>query len=50
MTQLVNPMSDAGINVTIMAAPMIPYVNDSELETLMEAGKEAGENRSDTSS
>ena len=41
MTQLVNPMSDAGINVKIMAAPMIPYVNDSELETLMEAGKEA---------
>lgn len=40
--QAIKALSDAGIPVTMMAAPMIPYINDSELEALMAAGREAG--------
>ncbi len=35
-------LSEAGIKVTLLAAPMIPYINDHELETILSAGKKAG--------
>lgn len=35
-------LSEAGVRVTMLAAPMIPYINDGELETLLEAGRDAG--------
>ena len=35
-------LGDAGINITIMAAPMIPFINDQELESLLKEGKAAG--------
>lgn len=35
-------LSAAGIPVTVMTAPMIPAINDMELERLLEAGYEAG--------
>lgn len=35
-------LRDAGVPVTLMAAPMIPHINDMELEALMDAGAEAG--------
>ncbi|MGE3302989.1 MAG: PA0069 family radical SAM protein [Hyphomonadaceae bacterium] len=35
-------LTAAGIPVTVMTAPMIPAVNDRELETLLEAGRDAG--------
>ena len=38
----ITALSDEGINVTMMAAPIIPCINDHELETLMQAGKSAG--------
>jgi len=38
-------LADAGIPVGVMAAPMIPAVNDSELETILERSAEAGATR-----
>lgn len=38
----VRQLSDAGIRVTVLAAPMIPFVNDQELETIIAAASEAG--------
>ena len=38
----ITALSDEGINVTMMAAPIIPCINDHELETLMQAGKSSG--------
>lgn len=35
-------LSDAGIEVTVMAAPMIPGLNDSELPELLEAARDHG--------
>jgi DNA repair photolyase len=35
-------LADAGIPVTVMTAPIIPALNDMELERLLEAGYEAG--------
>jgi DNA repair photolyase len=35
-------LADAGIPVTVMTAPIIPAINDMELERLLEAGYEAG--------
>src|SRR6185295_1775966 len=35
-------LSSAGIPVTVMTAPVIPAINDMELERLLEAGYEAG--------
>ena len=35
-------LGDAGINITIMAAPMIPFINDHELESLLKEGRSAG--------
>ena len=38
----IKALSDAGIMVTMMAAPMIPYINDNELEAILKAGRTAG--------
>jgi len=38
----IQSLSQAGLNFTMLAAPMIPYINDHELEDIMAAGKEAG--------
>jgi DNA repair photolyase len=35
-------LSDANIPVTLLAAPMIPYINDAELEDILTAGRQAG--------
>jgi DNA repair photolyase len=35
-------LSAAGIPVTIMAAPLIPAINDMELDAILEAGQQAG--------
>jgi DNA repair photolyase len=35
-------LSAAGVPVTVMAAPMIPALNDAELEAILEAAAEAG--------
>ena len=35
-------LSAAGVPVTVMAAPMIPALNDAELENILEAGRQAG--------
>lgn len=34
--------ADAGVPVTVMAAPIIPFVNDQELERILEAAAAAG--------
>lgn len=38
-------LTAADIPVTLLVAPMIPYINDGELETIMSAGREAGARR-----
>ncbi|MEQ8666809.1 MAG: PA0069 family radical SAM protein [Rhodospirillales bacterium] len=38
----IRALSEAGVPVTLMAAPMIPHVNDMELEALLQAGADAG--------
>lgn len=38
----VRALSDAGIPVTVMAAPIIPALNEAELEALLEFAKESG--------
>ena len=35
-------LADAGVPVGVMAAPMIPMVNDRELEAILEAARDAG--------
>ena len=35
-------LSDAGIPVAVLAAPLIPVLTDSELETILKASREAG--------
>ena len=40
--EAVRQLSAAGIPVGVMTAPMIPGLNDSELENILEASKEAG--------
>ena len=35
-------LSDAGIPVAVMAAPMIPFLNDAELESILEAAALSG--------
>ena len=40
--QCIKALSAAGIKVTAMAAPMIPFINDHELEAILKASKEAG--------
>ena len=38
----VRALHEAGVPVGVMAAPMIPYINDHELEGIVEAAAEAG--------
>ncbi|MAF95989.1 MAG: radical SAM protein [Rhodospirillaceae bacterium] len=38
----IRTLSNAGVPVTVMAAPMIPVLNDAELERVLEAAAEAG--------
>jgi DNA repair photolyase len=38
----ISTLASAGIPVGVIAAPMIPFVNDQELEHILEAAKEAG--------
>lgn len=38
----INRLATAGIPVRVMAAPMIPLINDMELEKILEASSEAG--------
>lgn len=38
----IRALADAGVPVGVMAAPMIPALNDNELESIMEAAREAG--------
>ena len=38
----VEALTRAGIPVTIMTAPIIPCINESEIESLLEAGRRAG--------
>ena len=38
----VRKLHEAGVPVGVMAAPMIPYVNDHELERIVEAAADAG--------
>lgn len=40
--ETVRTLSDAGIPVTVMAAPIIPTLNEPELERLLETAKEHG--------
>jgi len=40
--EAIRQLSDAGVPVTVITAPMIPALNDPELEGLLEAGAEAG--------
>ena len=40
--QAVRELSDAGIPVSVMAAPMIPGLNDHELERILDSAKAAG--------
>ena len=41
----VRALADAGVPVGVMAAPMIPGLNDHEMEAILEAAKEAGATR-----
>src|SRR5262247_1843594 len=41
----IKALSDAGIPTGVMAAPMIPGLNDHEMEAILEAAKEAGATR-----
>ncbi len=40
--QTVRALADAGIGVTVMAAPIIPAINEAEIERLLAAAKEHG--------
>lgn len=39
---MVKTLTEAGIPVTVLAAPMIPFINDAELERIIYAAAEAG--------
>lgn len=43
--ETIHQLSQAGIPVTVMTAPMIPGLNDHELETLLSKGCQAGADR-----
>lgn len=40
--ETIKRLSEAGIPCGVLAAPMIPQINDRELETVLEAAREAG--------
>jgi len=43
--QAVAALAQAGVPVGVLAAPMIPGINDAELESILEAGAKAGATR-----
>ncbi len=43
--EAIRALSDAGVPVSVMAAPMIPFVNDHELERILAAAAEVGATR-----
>lgn len=40
--RVIRHLTDAGVPVMVMASPMIPFINDAELEAILEAGRESG--------
>ncbi|WP_254555482.1 SPL family radical SAM protein, partial [Salmonella enterica] len=40
--QAVRTLSDAGIPVGVLVAPVMPFINDAEVEHILEAAAEAG--------
>ena len=40
--EAVRKLSEAGVSCGVMAAPVIPYLTDHELESILQAAKEAG--------
>lgn len=38
----IRSLTEAGVKVTMLVAPVIPFINDSEIEDILSAGKEAG--------
>ena len=40
--QTIRQLSAAGVPATVFASPMIPFLNDAELEDILKAGAEAG--------
>ena len=38
----IRALSEAGIPVSVMVAPLVPAINDSEIEAILEAAKKAG--------
>ena len=38
----IRALSDAGVKVTMLVAPVIPFLNDSEIEDILQAGRDAG--------
>lgn len=42
--RVIRKLSELGIPVRVMAAPMIPMINDMEMEHILEAAKKAGAN------
>ncbi|MCY1127306.1 PA0069 family radical SAM protein [Frigidibacter sp. RF13] len=40
--QAIRSLSDAGVPVRVMASPMIPALNDHEMEAILQAGADAG--------
>lgn len=40
--EAISRLADAGVQVTMLVAPVIPFINDHEIETILEAGRQAG--------
>ncbi|HJU33159.1 MAG TPA: PA0069 family radical SAM protein [Hyphomicrobiaceae bacterium] len=40
--EAIRMLSEAGVPVTVMVAPIVPAINDSEIERIMSAAREAG--------
>jgi DNA repair photolyase len=40
--RIVRQLAEAGIPVMVLVAPVIPFVNDAEIEQILQAAKEAG--------
>ncbi len=40
--RVISELSNAGVPITVMAAPMIPMINDMELENILKTAAEAG--------
>ncbi|MFX9058204.1 radical SAM protein, partial [Acinetobacter baumannii] len=40
--EAIKTLSEAGVPVTVMVAPIVPALNDSEIERILQAAKDAG--------